>query len=251
MKKLMEAVKISIPVLAETMESLRESMIIFRYQLRHISVGKNRISEHIQAVKPELEQYAGLVQQIKGKTKERKNLLAEKKETPFYQIPKLHDLSTSISELTEELEELKSEKAMTLNMLDCADDVGISAIKKNIVTMESGLKKLEQQEEKYSAELVDALKQYEVLKEQATELDADELMEKRIDFRIDKERSAVSRVQAAYGEKYDPLMMYDSKRDVSELLGEKIVIRSIRERLRKKQHPVQQQKKVKHHEQER
>lgn len=250
-KKLMEAVKISIPVLAETMESLRESMIIFRYQLRHISVGKNRISEHIQAVKPELEQYAGLVQQIKGKTKERKNLLAEKKETPFYQIPKLHDLSTRISELTEELEELKSEKAMTLNMLDCADDVGISAIKKNIVTMESGLKKLEQQEEKYSAELVDALKQYEVLKEQATELDADELMEKRIDFRIDKERSAVSRVQAAYGEKYDPLMMYDSKRDVSELLGEKIVIRSIRERLRKKQHPVQQQKKVKHHEQER
>ena len=117
--------------------------------------------------------------------------------------------------------------------------------------METGLRKLEQQEEKYSAELDDTLKQYETLKEQSAELDANELMEKRIDFRIDKERSAVSRVLAAYGEKYDSLMMYDSKQDVSELLGEEIEIRSIRERLRKKQQPVQQQKKAKHHEQER
>lgn len=107
---MMAAVKNTVPVLAEAMESLRENMIIFRYQLRHISIGKNRISEHIQAVKPTLEQHAGLVQQIKDKTKERKNLLAEKKETPFYQIQKLHGLSARIAELTEELEELKSEK---------------------------------------------------------------------------------------------------------------------------------------------
>ena len=163
----------------------------------------------------------------------------------------MHDLSTRITELTEELEELKSEKVIILNMLDCADDTSISAVKKSIATMEAGLRKLEQQEEKYSAELDDTLKQYETLKEQSAELDANELMEKRIGLRIDKERSAVSRVQAAYGEKYDSLMMYDSKRDVSELLGEEIEIRSIRERLRKKQQPVHQQKKAKHHEQER
>lgn len=250
-KKLMQAVKNTIPVLAESMEKLRESMIIFRYQLRHISVGKQRISEYIQAVKPELEQYAGLVQQIKGKTKERKNLLVKKKETPFYQIPKLHDLSTRIAELTEELEELKSEKAVIFNRLSCADDTDISAVKKNIVTMEAGLKKLEQQEERYSAELDDALKQYKVLKEQATELDTGELMEKRLDLRTDKERSAVSHVQSAYGEKYDPLLMYDSKRDVSELLKEETEARPIRERLRQKQQPTQQPKKAKHHEQER
>lgn len=219
--------------------------------LRHISVGKQRISEYIQAVKPELEQYAGLVQQIKGKTKERKNLLVKKKETPFYQIPKLHDLSTRIAELTEELEELKSEKAVIFNRLSCADNTDISAVKKNIVTMEAGLKKLEQQEERYSAELDDALKQYKVLKEQATELDTGELMEKRLDLRTDKERSAVSHVQSAYGEKYDPLLMYDSKRDVSKLLKEETEARPIRERLRQKQQPTQQPKKAKHHEQER
>ena len=64
--------------------------------------------KYIKSVSPELERYTGLVQQLKDKTKERKNLLAEKKETPFYQLPKLHDLSRRIAELTEELEELKS-----------------------------------------------------------------------------------------------------------------------------------------------
>ncbi len=46
--------------------------------------------------------------------------------------------------------------------------------------------------------------------------------------------------------------MYDSKRDVSEMLGEETEVRSIRERLRKKQQTkTQRQKKPKHHEQER
>ena len=33
-------------------------------------------------------------------------------------------------------------------------------------------------------------------------------------------RSAAGRVKAAYGEKYDPMMMHDSKRDVASLLHE-------------------------------
>lgn len=53
-------------------------------------MGKNSMGKRIKAVKPELERYTGLEQQIKEKSKERKALLEEKKETPFYQIPKLH-----------------------------------------------------------------------------------------------------------------------------------------------------------------
>lgn len=141
---------------------------------------------------------------------------------------------------------------MILNILDCADDTSISALKKNITTMETGLQKLEQQEEKYSAELNDALNHYEELKEQAAELDTDELLKKRFDLRTDKERSAVSRVQVAYGEKYDPLMMYDSKRDVSELLGDEIEVRSVRKHLQKKQEQIAEHKiTIKKHEQER
>ena len=251
-RKLAQAVKKTIPALAEAMERLRGNMIIFRYQLRHIGMGKHRMNEHIQAAIPKLERYMGLVRQFKEKTKERKNLLAEKKETPFYQIPKLRDLARSIAELTEELEELKTEKEMLLRSLDCADDTGISSVKKDIAAMESALKKLEAQEAKYSAELDAALKEYSELKEQASEFDAGELMEARLSIREEKERSAVTRVQDAYGERYDSLMMFDSKRDVANLLHEEAETRSVRERLRKKQQTkTQRQRKPKHYEQER
>ena len=182
-----------------------------------------------------------MVQQIKEKTKERKTLLAEKKETPFYQIPKLHDLTRRITELTEEIEELKTEKEMLLRSLDCADEAGISDVKKEIATLESALQKLSEQEAKYSAELDVALKQYAELKEQAAGMDAAELMDARLAVREEKKRSAVDRVKATYGEKYDPMMMHDSKRDVANLLHEEAEVRSIRERLRQKQqHQVQQ-----------
>ena len=251
-RKLAQAVKNTIPALAEAMERLRGNMIIFRYQLRHIGMGKHRMNEHIQAAIPKLERYMGLVRQIKEKTKERKNLLAEKKETPFYQIPKLRDLARRIAELTEELEELKTEKEMLLRSLDCADDTGISSVKKDIAAMESALKKLEAQEAKYSAELDAALKEYGELKEQASEFDAGELMEAQLAIREEKERSAVTRVQDAYGEKYDSLMMFDSKRDVANLLHEEAEARSVRERLRQKQQAqTQRQRKPKHYEQER
>ena len=252
-RKLMDAVKNTVPALAEAMEKLRENMIIFRYQLNHIAKGKRSMKKHIKSVKPELERYAGLVQQIKDKTKERKSLLAEKKQTPLYQPKKLYDLSRRIAELTEELEELKSEKEVLLNTLDCADDTEISDVKKQISTMETALKKLNEQEEKYAAELEDALKQYANLKTQAADMDAVELLDARLNIRPDRERSAADRIKAAYGEKYDPLMMYDSKRDVADLLNEEAEARSVREFLRQKQktQQPQQQRKPKHHEQER
>ena len=85
--------------------------------------------------------------------------------------------------------------------MDCADDAAISAVKKEIAAMESALQRLSEQESKYSAELDEALKQYAELKEQAADMDAAELIDARLAVRDEKERSAVDRVKAAYGEK--------------------------------------------------
>lgn len=241
-KKLVQAVKNTVPAIAEALEKLRSSILIFSYQLRYIGVGKNRMGKRVDAVKPELERYASLVQQIKEKSKERRNLLAEKKETPFYQITKLHDLTRRMAELTEEIEELKIEKEMLLRSLNCADGAGISAAKKEIATLEGALQKISEQEVKYSAELNEALKQYAELKEQAGGMDAAELMDARLAVREEKERSAVDCVKSAYGEKYDPMLMHDSKRDVANLLHEESDTRSVREFIRRKQQQQSQQK---------
>ena len=134
---------------------------------------------------------------------------------------------------------------MLLRSLDCADDAGISDVKKEIAALEGSLQKLSEQEAKYSAELDEALKQYAELKEQAAGMDAAELMDARLAVREEKERSAVDRVKAAYGEKYDPMMIHDSKCDVANLLHEEAETRSIRERLRQKQQAQQRQTKKK------
>lgn len=193
-KKLMQAIKNTLPTLAEAMESLREKMIIFRYQVLHIRSGKGFISKNLNVLRPELERYVGLVSQIKEKSKERKTILAEKKSTSILQIPKHRELSRRIAELTEELEELKSEKALLLQSLQYSKDTGIDVIRKDIATMEAGLKRLEQQEQKYTAELDNALKEYAELNEQAAEFDADDLMRERLAVRPGKESLAVSRV---------------------------------------------------------
>ena len=252
-KKLAALVSRTVPAIAEGLEKLRSRVLIFCYQLRHIGVGKYNLGNRVKAVKPELERYAGLVQQIKEKSEERKKLLAEKKKTQFYQIPKLHDFTRRITELTEEIEELKTEKNFLLRSLNCADDADISDVKKEIATLEIALKKLDEQEVKYATELEDAMKQYAELKAQVADMDAVELKDARLNIRPDRERSAADRIKAAYGEKYDPVMMHDSKRDVANLLNEETGARSVRNLLRQtqKMQQMQQRREPKRHERER
>ena len=241
-KKLMQVVKNTIPALAEAMESVREKMIIFRYQLGYILTGKRRLTKSLDVMKPEMERYTRIAGKIKEKSKERNTLLSEKKATPMLNILKHRELSRRIAELTEELEELRSEKKQLLAMMDYAEDTGLSTVKKDISAMETNLARLEQQEQKYTAELNAALAEYNGLKAQAVGFDPDELAMAQLEIRPQKEASAESRVQAAYGDKYDFWTMIGAKREVAELLGEEEP-RSIRERLRRKEYEKQRTEK--------
>ena len=238
-KKLMQAVKNTIPALAEAMESVREKMIIFKYQLGYILTGKRRLTNNLDVMKPELERYTQIAGRIKEKSKERNTLLSEKKATPMRNILKHRELSRRIAELTEELEELRSEKKQLLAMMDYAEDTGLSTVRKDI---SANLARLEQQEKKYTTELNAALAEYAELKTQASDFDPDELAMAQLEIRLQKEASAESRVQAAYGDKYDFWTMIGAKREVAELLGEEEP-RSIRERLRRKEYEKQRTEK--------
>lgn len=233
-KKLMQAVKNTIPTLAEAMESVRAKMIVFQYQLGYILTGKRRLTKSLDVMKSELERYTRIVGQIKEKGKERNTLLTEKKATPVLNILKHRDLTHRIAELTEELEDLRTEKKQLFASLDYAEDTGLSTVKKDISAMEANLAKLEQQEQKYTDELNVALAEYEELKAQTADFDSDELAMAQLEIRPQNEASAESRVQAAYGDKYDFWTMIGAKRDVVEMLGEEEP-QSIRERLRGKE----------------
>lgn len=242
MKKMAQAVKNSLPAIAEAMETLRANMIVFRYQLRHISRGKYKLSQYLDAAKPTFAEYLALVQKIKTAAKERKTMLTEKKEISFWNVSKHKELSAKIAKLTEDIEELKTEKAVLLNQLDCADDSGIAAIKKDIADAEASLSKLEQQEEKYSSELETALSEYADLKEQSADFDLAELYAQRMALRSEKSASASNRVQSAYGKKYDPLLMLDSQRDIAKLLQDDAENRVYQQEMEQRKRQEQKEK---------
>ena len=235
-KKLMQAVKNTLPAMAEKLETLRQHMIIYRYQLLHIATGKSRVNNRLNVLRPELERYLKLVKQIKDNTKKRNLLLDERKSVPVWNLAKRQDLAKQIATLAEDIEELRSEKAMLLHSLDCADDAAMGDVKKDIASMEVALKKLDEQESKYSAELESALQQYRELEAQATEFDAEELLDTRLGLRPNMDRSTVSRIQAAYDTQYSPFTMAEARRDISKMLDEhEEEPRSVRERLHKQQ----------------
>ena len=192
-KKLAALVARTVPAIAEGLEKLRRRVLIFCYQLSHIRGGKSYIQKSLAVWKPELECYTGLVQQIKEKSKERKALIAEKKELLIYRVKRHKALAVRIAELTEDLEELRSEKALLLQKFEYAEEADAEAFRKDIATMEAGLKKLEAQEQKYSAELDKALDEYAELKTQAADFDPVELYATRQVIRPTQEKTAEER----------------------------------------------------------
>ena len=228
-KKLAALAVRTVPAIAEGLEKLRSRVLIFCYQLSHIRSGKAHIQKSLAVWKPELERYTGLVQQIKEKSKERKALVAEKKELPIYHVKRHKTLAVRIAELTEDLEELRSEKALLLQKFEYAEDAGAEAFRKDIATMEAGLKKLEAQEQKYSAELDKALDEYAELKAQAADFDSVELYKARQVLRPAQEKAAEQQLEDALQKKPSFSLLLNAKQETSRLLKEDTEERQVRQ----------------------
>ena len=234
-KKLAALVARTVPAIAEGLEKLRSRVLIFCYQLSHIRNGKSHIQKSLAVWKPELERYTGLVQQIKEKSKERKTLVAEKKALPIYHVKRHKALAVRIAELTEDLEELRSEKALLFQKLEYAEDAGAEEFRKDIATMEAGLKKLEAQEQRYSAELDKALAEYAELKAQASDFDSVELYQARQVLRPAQEKAAERQLEETLQKKPSLIMLLSAKQEASRLLGEDTEERQARQMVIRRQ----------------
>ena len=238
-KKLAQAVKDTIPALAEAMENLRKNLLLFCYQLGYLRKGKERLNTSLNTLRPALTQYNQLAKDIRDKTKERRRLLSEKKALSAVHVFRHRELAAKIAALTEDLEELRSEKNLLLASLAYTEDDAADKFPKDIAAMEQSLKRLEEQEQKYSAELDAALTEYAGLREQAQSVDPVQLYEARQAIRPGKEQEVENRAQEVYGEKYSPLLMFDSKKAVPRILHEDIERQAVR-RMMRQAHKEQQ-----------
>ena len=153
--------------------------------------------------------------------------------------------------MTEDLEELRSEKNLLLVSLAYSEEDAADKFPKDIAAMEQSLKRLEEQEQKYSAELDAALNEYAGLREKAQGFDPVQLYETKQAIRPGKEQEAENRAQQVYGEKYSPLLMFDSKKAVSRMLHEDMERQAVRRMVRQAQKEQMIPSKEKRKEQER
>ena len=118
------------------------------------------------------------------------------------------------------MEELRSEKALLLNILDCADDREVKKVRTSVSNMKGTLETLEASEKKFAAELDTVQQNFAALQEQAADFDPIELYDARQAIRPDKEQDAVCKLQDKYTDKYSRTIMVDGKHEVSRILNE-------------------------------
>lgn len=250
-KKISQAVKNTVPTLAEAMETLREKVIVISYHILHAKIGKRNITDYVKELKANYESYKGIVKQIAAKKKEQKELQNQKKSTPVIKVITHRDLARRIAELTEEIEELKSEKARLLTAMERTDDKDVATVNDSLDRMKSALTELDKREEKYTAELNEALQQYAEYKEQAKEFNEGEFGKARLDIRPDKERNALNQISNSYGEHFSRSTFFSSVRDADMKLDDNIDMRAVREYAYQQRRQTQKLKSRKSHEQER
>ena len=144
-------------------------------------------------------------------------------------------LAVRIAELTEDLEELCSEKALLLQKFEYAEDAGAEAFREDIAIMESGLKRLEAQEQKYAAELDKVLAEYAELKAQAVDLDPVELHDARQAIRPAQEKAAEQQLEDALQKKPSFSLLLNANQETSRLLKEDTEERQVRQMLIRRQ----------------
>ena len=243
MQKLVKAVQNSIPALAQAMEKLRANMIVFPYQVLHARHVQNRAQSEIDVFAPLHKKYDELAAKIKEKQKEKRALQVKQVDTPLYRPVEHIRLNAQIAEVTEDLEELKSEKTRLINRIGVADDEGVKRSKARIETDRDNLKKAETAEIRATVDLEDATEEFRKLEARAAEFDPNELMDARLALRPEEESRAASILKDNYTWQYDADTIKQAKADVAKLLGEESEVakpRSLRENLRQKQKEVQQ-----------
>ena len=221
LQKLAAIVAKTVPAIAEALEKIRGHVMLCCFRLHHIRGDQYDIRRSIGVWKPEMERYMGLVRQIKEKGKERTALVKEKKELPIFRIVRSRELAAQIAELTEDLEELRSEKARLLEKFSLEDSTAPAAFRKEISTLENSLKKLTVQEKKYSGELDEAIAEYEELKTQSADVDPVELYDVRHEIRPEYEKAAQEKYAEILGKEPTSNAVFNARYNTDKLLHEK------------------------------
>lgn len=150
MERIAKAVLDTIPAIARALEALRQKLLLLQYQVLHYRSAAWQAADDLRDVKPDLARFDTLTAEIKEKSAEQRTLTNEKKQTPAWSLLKKRELTQRINTLSEELEDLRTEKNRILASFDLTDDKDMNEIRKWTKQIEIKQKKPHDKDAGYS-----------------------------------------------------------------------------------------------------
>ena len=220
LQKLTKAAEYSISRIAQTLETLRDKIIVAEYQLIRNRRRTRDYQETRDTITPVLCNIHTVEQQIEDKAAERKDMLTEKKACGILHPIHLHQLSGQIAALTEEIEELRDKKSMLLASLNCHSDSEAHNIKKRLEIIEQNLAKLAKQRKKLTAMRDESVAEFETVCAEIRPEDIDSVQNIRIDIRREHTQTLSAKLRESFGSDYDYHAMMSAEHKADTVIGE-------------------------------
>lgn len=199
--------------IAAALEAARERIVISTYGIRHIISQQNKLFPFIERRIQLKQQYDDVRKTIRTKTKERKKLQAEKKALSPLHVKRHLELASSIAVLTEEIEELRSEKNRILARAKCADDKDMKTFSSKLDQAKRDYNALIERKTALTAERQDGIAQYEDAYERIQPGDEEAVKAERQRLRDESERRISETVSEIYGKAFDPKILSDATKE--------------------------------------
>ena len=201
--KLAEAVEKSIPIIAETLEAIRNHMIFTQYHLLHNEMQKEVIHDWMQHFRPILNKYDTIKKKLKAKVTEKKELNVQKSKTsilnPFQHIK----LNQQLTTVTEEIEELKSAKEQLLFQAECSTEKDMASLSRKYDQMDKNLDILDSQDMALKEQLEKDAVAFQEEKLRPKPEQYTELLDARIQIRPTFREKLIEQLKGTFGEYYD------------------------------------------------
>lgn len=212
--KLTKSIKESIPAIAEVLENIRGTIIIFQYQMLHNEMQTASAKDWIKMTKPVIEKYKATKLEIHKKQEERKILKTKKQKLSILNPLQHYQLNQQITTLTEDIEELKSKENFLMGEIYCHNDTEMKNAESALKQQSAFLEKLAAQRQSLNEQLGKNLKKFINLKFSVASEKSEELLDARVSFRDIVRDRIVSRLCDVFGKKFE----YDRLNDASDYI---------------------------------
>ena len=201
--KLAEAVEKSIPIIAETLEVIRNHMIFTQYHLLHNEMQKEVIHDWMNHFNPILNKYYTVKKKLKAKVTERKELNVKKEKTSILNPIQHIKLNQQLTTVTEEIEELKSRKEQLIFQAQCSTDKDMTNLSKKYDQMNKNLDILDSQDTSLKKQLEKDAVAFQEEKFRPEPEQYTELLDTRIQIRPDFRDKLIEQLKETFGKYYD------------------------------------------------